>query len=173
MKIVRTLAVLFLASILCTAAIAQISAGLRGRVFDATGAAIAGAHVDLTEAATGVRQQTLTSASGDYLFSNLNPGLYSLDVYVNGFQHLQRSGITVIVGQTVGADLTLTTGGERQTITVESDAAGDAAFELQPVVCREAVSGSWIYGDCTLDPASTFQGALVDPNQWEAAPPCP
>jgi hypothetical protein len=122
-KIVRTLAVLFLASILCTAAIAQISAGLRGRVFDATGAAIAGAHVDLTEAATGVRQQTLTSASGDYLFSNLNPGLYSLDVYVNGFQHLQRSGITVIVGQTVGADLTLTTGGERQTITVESDAA--------------------------------------------------
>ena len=123
MKIVRTLAVLFLASILCTAAIAQISAGLRGRVFDATGAAIAGAHVDLTEAATGVRQQTLTSASGDYLFSNLNPGLYSLDVYVNGFQHLQRSGITVIVGQTVGADLTLTTGGERQTITVESDAA--------------------------------------------------
>ena len=29
----------------------------------------------------------------------------------------------MIVGQTVGADLTLTTGGERQTITVESDAA--------------------------------------------------
>jgi hypothetical protein len=122
-KTLRTLAVLFFASILCPAAIAQISAGLRGRVFDATGAAIAGAHVDLTEAATGVRQQTLTSASGDYLFSNLNPGPYSLDVSVNGFQHLQRSGITMMVGQTVSADLTLTAGGERQTITVESDAA--------------------------------------------------
>jgi len=122
-KILRAFVALFIVSTLCTFASAQISAELRGRVFDAKGSAIAAAHVDLTGAATGVHQAAITSISGDYLFSNLNPGSYSLDVTASGFQHLQRSGITVIVGQTVSADLALTIGGNQQIVTVDGDAA--------------------------------------------------
>src|SRR5580700_1325496 len=102
----RALALLLLALLLCPAALAQITADLRGRVFDPSGAAIPNAYVSLTQTATAIRQQTTTSATGDYLFTNLNPGVYSLDVTATGFQHLQRSGITVILGQTLNADLT-------------------------------------------------------------------
>jgi hypothetical protein len=103
-------------------AYAQIAADLRGRVFDPSGAAIPNAHVELIESATGVHQTTATSSSGDYLFIHLNPGSYSIDVSATGFQTLHRTGITVIVGQTVRADLSLTLGDSHQTIDVNSTA---------------------------------------------------
>src|SRR5579871_1000633 len=105
--LLRRAAVLSCALFLGPVALAQISAGLRGRILDASGAVVAGAQVDLTAADTGVRQQTVSSAAGDYLFSNLNPGAYSIDVSAAGFEHLQRSGVTVVLGQTARADLAL------------------------------------------------------------------
>jgi hypothetical protein len=116
-----TLAVLFLAFILCPAAFAQITADLGGRVLDSSGAAIPGAHIELTATATSIHQQAISSASGDFLFTNLNPGSYSLDVTATGFQHLRRTGVTVILGQTINVDLALIAGGGQQSITVNAD----------------------------------------------------
>ncbi len=105
-----------------SSAFAQIAADIRGRVLDSSGAAVAHAQVELTESSTNVHQQTVTSGAGDYLFTHLNPGSYRLDVTAPGFKHLRRTGVTVIVGQTVSADLPLTAGGDQQTVTVNSDA---------------------------------------------------
>ena len=99
----------------------QIAAGLRGRVVDPSGAGVPNAQVELTESAKNVHLPSTTSSSGDYSFSNLNPGSYSLTVRASGFARLEHSGITVKVGQTVTADLSLTLGGDQQTITVSSD----------------------------------------------------
>jgi len=108
--------------ILSPAAYTQITADLSGRIFDATGAAIPGAHIDLTATATGNRQQTVSSATGNYLFTNLNPGSYTLDGTASGFKHIQRMGITVLLGQTVNVNLSMVAGGEQQAITVNGDA---------------------------------------------------
>jgi hypothetical protein len=89
---------------------AQIAAGLRGRVLDPSGAAVANAQVELIESAKNVRQSTTASSTGDYLFTNLNPGSYEVVVAAPGFQTLHHSGITVTVGQTVTADLALSLG---------------------------------------------------------------
>ncbi|HEV2708882.1 MAG TPA: TonB-dependent receptor [Edaphobacter sp.] len=105
-----------------SSAFAQIAADIRGRVLDSSGAAVAHAQVELTESSTNVHQATVTSGAGDYLFTHLNPGSYRLDVTAPGFKHLSRIGVTVIVGQTVSADLHLTAGGDQQTVTVNSDA---------------------------------------------------
>ena len=123
MKSYRLLCALVLIAFSSLVTTAQIAADLQGRVLDSSGAAIANANVTLTETATNVHQQTTTSSSGDYFFTHLNPGVYSIDVTAAGFQHLSRSGITAIVGQTVAADLTLNPGTEQQTITVNADAA--------------------------------------------------
>jgi Carboxypeptidase regulatory-like domain len=122
MKFLRILASLSLIAILCPTAFSQITADLRGRVLDASGASIANARVSLTASATGIRQQTISATSGDYLFTNLIPGSYSIEVSATGFEHLQRTGITAILGQTVSADLTLKASGDQQTVTVSSDA---------------------------------------------------
>ena len=101
---------------------AQIAANVRGRVLDASGAAVVQAQVELTQPSTNLHQATTTSGAGDYLFTNLNPGTYRLDVTAPGFKRLSRTGVTVVVGQTVTVDLVLTVGGDRQTVTVNSDA---------------------------------------------------
>ena len=109
------------ALLLTTTAFAQIAADLRGRILDPSGATIANARVELTESSTSITQTTTTSASGDYFFTQLNPGAYSLTVTATGFQGLNRTGITLSVGQTVSVDLILTIGNQ-QTVTVNANA---------------------------------------------------
>jgi Carboxypeptidase regulatory-like domain len=103
-------------------AIAQIAADVRGRVLDSTGAAVGNAVVELTQSGTDIRLNTTSSRSGDYSFTSLNPGTYRLDVTASGFEHLTRTGVTAIVGQTARADLALKIGGGQQTLTVKADA---------------------------------------------------
>lgn len=100
---------------------AQIAANLRGRVEDPSGAAVAKAQVELTESQTNVRVSTMTSSTGDYLFTQLKPGTYGVAVTAAGFKRLERTGITVAVGETVSADLALELGGDQQTVTVNGD----------------------------------------------------
>lgn len=122
MKILRVLCVIILSTIGGSKAFAQIAADLRGRVLDPSDAAVANARVELTELSTNLHQTTTSSAAGDYLFSNLNPGTYQLDITADGFQHLTHTGVTVTVGETVSIDLVLSVGQDRQTVTVEGDA---------------------------------------------------
>jgi len=115
------------AALLCllvalSSASAQIAARIEGHVVDASSAVVGGARVVLTEAATGVRRETTTSSAGRYLFAELVPGHYRLDVAATGFQKLSRTGLTALVGNTVEVDLTLTVGSEQETVTVNADA---------------------------------------------------
>lgn len=122
MKFPRLLLATLSTLVLSSFSYAQIAADLRGRVFDPSGAAIANAHVELIESSTNVHQSTVTSSSGDYLFIHLNPGPYRIDVTAQGFESLARTGITVMVGQTVSADLILSLGSSQQTVDVNAAA---------------------------------------------------
>jgi len=87
---------------------AQIAGELTGRILDLSGAGIQNAQIELTEPSTNLRETTVTTSSGDYIFINLSPGAYQIDVTANGFKHLTRTGITVMTGKTVTADLQTT-----------------------------------------------------------------
>ena len=102
---------------------AQIAAALRGRAVDPSGAAVTGAQIELTEVATEIHQRTVTSAGGNYTFANLNPGKYRVVATATGFNALERSGIAVVVGQTVSLDLRLSVGGASETVTITADAS--------------------------------------------------
>src|SRR5436309_10688076 len=52
------------------------TAGLGGNVLDATGAAIPGAKVAISNKDTGLKQETSTDAAGAFLFSTLPVGNY-------------------------------------------------------------------------------------------------
>ncbi len=121
MKLLRWMDYVLVLSAPFTAA-AQIEAGLTGRVADPQGAAISGARVVLTETATNLHQQTTSSAGGNFIFSYLVPGVYSVEVTAPGFERLNRSGVTATVGQTASLDLALTVGTDQQTVNVTSDA---------------------------------------------------
>ncbi len=100
---------------------AQIAGELTGRIVDRSGAGVSNAQIVLTASSTDLHQNTATTSSGDYIFFNLSPGAYQIDVAATGFQHLTRTGITVMTGQTVTANLTLTIGADQQSVTVSGD----------------------------------------------------
>ena len=117
---------------------AQVASELKGRLTDASGAAVTGVSVAATEMRTGEKYTSRTGGDGYFDFANLVPGRYQLDVAAPGFEHLTRAGLTLAVGQTLGVDLLLTPGGETQNVTVNADApileneTSDIQFTVPP-----------------------------------------
>jgi len=106
----------------CATASAQQNSLITGSVVDATGAAIPGAAVTLTQQSTGFVSNTTSNASGYYSFPGLNPGNYDMTVVAKGFQKSVSKGLVVNVSQTLRVDNTMKIGTEEQTITVAADA---------------------------------------------------
>jgi hypothetical protein len=114
-------AALALATCTLPLAHAQVAGEIRGRVLDVTGGAVAGAHVTLTQTATGIQQSAASSADGLYDFPQLVSGTYSLHVESAGFATYDRRGITIATGSTVGLDAALAAAGS-DAVTVNADA---------------------------------------------------
>src|SRR5262245_59989654 len=99
-------------------AFAQIDrATLTGVVTDADGALVPGATVTLTNIATGVTTNQPTRESGSYLFVNLIPGQYQLDVELQGFRESSQT-LTLEVAQRAVLDVRLIVGNITETVTV-------------------------------------------------------
>ena len=102
---------------------AQLQAGrIVGQVFDPQHAAVPGATITVTNSATNVTEKEKTDASGSYVVTPLNPGVYSVSASAQGFQTTVRNSIQLTVGQAAEINLTLKIG-EANT-KVEVTAAG-------------------------------------------------
>jgi hypothetical protein len=76
---------------------AQLSGkgAVTGTVEDKSGAVIANATVTAKNTATGIATATKTTGAGDYNFSNLDPGIYSVTTVATGFEKLTQENIHV------------------------------------------------------------------------------
>ena len=68
---------------------------ITGTVQDKTGAVIANATVTATDTANGISTVTKSSGAGDYNFSNLDPGIYTVTTIAPGFEKLTQENIHV------------------------------------------------------------------------------
>src|SRR3954464_10229341 len=90
--------------------LAQVDrATLTGTVKDSGGAVIPGATVSITNVATNVASQQQTTETGSYLFVNLIPGKYQIDVELSGFKKMSQL-VTLEVGQRARVDAALEVG---------------------------------------------------------------
>src|SRR4051794_5576287 len=94
---------------------------LLGRVSDTSDAVIAGASVRILNVDTGVHFTSVTNKSGDYTFSLLVPGTYTVNVEHSGFKSWQRTGIAVRVNDQVAINATLEVGQASQTVLVSAE----------------------------------------------------
>jgi hypothetical protein len=117
------MAAAFLLTLLCVAPLrAQVDAGaILGTVTDASGSAIHGATVTLTNEGTSATISTTTGNDGNYKFTPVRIGNYKLTVTFQGFETITRPHVSVNVGENVVADFTLKPG--NVTTTVEVTAA--------------------------------------------------
>jgi iron complex outermembrane receptor protein len=99
---------------LCAApAYSQPQGRISGSVRDATGAALPGATVSITNQATNATQTVTTSSDGTYSVS-LAPGMYSVTASLRGFGRQTRTDQKLDAGLTVTADFALTAGREEE-----------------------------------------------------------
>ena len=102
---------------------AQIdTGGITGTVQDSTGAVIAGASITLTNDDTNVSVTTNSTGTGNYSFSAVLPGSYSITATGSGFKKYQVHGMQVHVQQVATVDIKLQTGSVQDTITVTAAA---------------------------------------------------
>src|SRR5438552_6066402 len=117
---------LWLGSLLVAAncAFAQVTASssIQGTVTDKSGAAIVGAEVTVTSAATGVSRSMKTGADGSYRFDPLSVGVYSLSVSMTGFDKARAERVQTLVGSTTSQNFTLNVGSATETVEVSAEA---------------------------------------------------
>ena len=104
-----------------------ISGDIFGTVTDASGAAIPGATVTITNTDTGATLTETTGGAGEYRASLLKPGHYAISVSAANFQTTQTHTV-VAVGQTATANVQLAVAKGIQTVQVQ----GTAVPLLQP-----------------------------------------
>ncbi|HET9178563.1 MAG TPA: TonB-dependent receptor [Terriglobia bacterium] len=101
------------------AGITQVLYGtLVGHVADPSGAAVPGAKVTIINQGTTISTQATTNSSGDYTFSTIVAGTYTLQIAQQGFQTYKRTDVPVTINAVQRADITLTLGAVTQTVEV-------------------------------------------------------
>ena len=98
---------------------AQVDTGtILGTVTDASGAAISGAKVTLTNEGTSAALSTTTAPDGSYKFTPVKIGSYKLTTSFQGFQTITQTNVVVNVGTDVVINFNLKPGAVTQTVEV-------------------------------------------------------
>lgn len=92
-----------------------------GGVNDASGAAVAGATVVITDTQRGTTRTIVTDASGNYAVPELQPGVYKIRAEAKGFKVVERVNIVVEVAEDIRIDISLPTGQVSETVVVEAE----------------------------------------------------
>jgi hypothetical protein len=116
---------------------AQIDTGaVLGTVTDASGAEIRGATVTLTNEGTNATLTSTTGTGGEYKFSPVNIGTYTVSVNFQGFTTMTQRHVVVNVDAQVVANFTLKPGAVTETIEV---AATTPVLETQDASVGQVV----------------------------------
>jgi hypothetical protein len=96
---------------------------LTGTISDPSGGVLPGVTVVARNTQTGLTQDTVSGAEGDWRIPALPVGIYEVTFELDGFKKLVRSGLTVEAAVVRTVPATLEVGGVTETVTVAADAA--------------------------------------------------
>jgi hypothetical protein len=92
-----------------------------GDVTDATGAALPGTTLVITNRGTGLTRQAAADAQGHFNFTDLPAGVYSLKASLQSFRNFEQTEVTVNINNVTRVDVTLEVGAMGDTITVNAE----------------------------------------------------
>ncbi len=124
---------------------AQLGTGtLNGTVIDATGAAIPGATLTLTDTGTNAVRTTVADKRGHFSMPDVNIGRYRLAATSSGFGTATKEGIEMTVGAQLTVDIPLAAGSDSTTVDVSSDVqdevnstSGEQSTLINPTQIRQ------------------------------------
>ncbi len=138
---------------------------LRGTVSDASGAAVSGAAVVLTNVERSFTRTATTGATGSYEFLQLQPGTYHVSVEMSGFRKVEQKNVALLVDTPNAINFKLDVGSRTETVEVTAEGAvvnttdasiGNAFGEVQ--VKELPMEGRNVPDLLTLQPGVTYLG---------------
>src|SRR5581483_2891403 len=134
--------------------LAQVDQGaIIGVVTDSSGAVIPGAQVTLTETETGLVLTAKTNGSGNYFFSPIKIGNYTVSASAKGFQTTEEKNVVVHVQDRLNIPLHLQPGNVSETVVVTSTAplmqtqTAETAVDIDSKFLNDAplANRNWIF----------------------------
>jgi hypothetical protein len=151
--------------------LAQADMGtITGVVHDSSGAVVPGAHVTLTNEATGVTRAVVTNSRGIYDAPNLVIGRYTLHAAAPGFKTYIRTDIVLNFVSTVKADVTLSLGVAKQSVVVRANPvqAQSETSDVSTIISSVQISEIPTNGRNIYELAELVPGASSDLPTFDA-----
>ena len=155
---------LFVVFVLACAPIAAAQTyqgALRGAIRDAQGV-IPGAEVTLINQDTNAQRSAMTNEVGEYAFSSVLPGTYTVRVSLPGFKTEERNGFRIGTQQSAVLDFMLEVGeiSEQITVTGEAPLVERASATQAASLDKEALQNLPIFGRNTFFAAISTPGVI-------------
>lgn len=119
-----------------------ITADIVGTVTDSGGAIIPGALVTIVNLETQLQRSMKTTSTGDYVFTLLPPGTYTVRIEQTGFKTFEAKGVKIAAGDRARVNAKLNLGAASETVTVTADALAELQTDsstVQDVVGEKSV----------------------------------
>src|SRR5271154_4062911 len=98
---------------------AQVESGsIVGTVRDSSGAMIAGAEVKVANTETNIAYHAVTNTVGEYVFTQLRSGVYSMTIEHGGFKKAVQPPFKLDLNQVARVDMTLVVGSVQEEVVV-------------------------------------------------------
>jgi hypothetical protein len=120
-RILNILAVFLVLTVVYSGALwaqSGTSCALTGTVTDKSGALVPNAQVQATDVNTGAIRTARSTAEGRFLFAQMNPGTWRIEVQAEGFASAQSQATAVAVGQTITLNFTLSPAAASQSVEI-------------------------------------------------------
>jgi hypothetical protein len=142
-----------------TVAVAQLS----GTVVDESGGALPGVDVTVTQTGTGMTRSVVTGSRGEYVFTNLPVGPYSLSAKLTGFRSFEQTGIVLAVGDSLTVNVPMKIGALEESVNVVGQSAlvDTANTGVGTLVAQEQIVGLPLNGRQATQ-LVLLSGAAVD-----------
>src|SRR6202047_2238175 len=137
----------------------ETTSAIVGQVSDASGAAVPGAAVTVTNKETRLRRSASTDGSARFNFPQLKPGAYSVKVEAEGFEPQRNDAVSAALGQKQTVDFRLKIAQSNQTVEISSEA---------PILNPENANTSTTLSAHALEDLPNPGGDLTYPLQFAA-----
>ncbi|MDQ6759271.1 MAG: TonB-dependent receptor, partial [Acidobacteriota bacterium] len=155
-----SMAVLFF---VCALPLAAQNASIVGTVKDPQDASIPNVKVTLTNQDTGVSQMTQTDPDGNYEFTAVKPGKYSVNAELTGFKRYSQTGVNVAVEERARVDVQMQLGETSTTVEIQASTTSvqTESSSLGEVVTNKKIVEIPLNGRFFLDIALLTAGTVA------------
>lgn len=110
-------------TITCADVSAQGTAQIHGTIRDASGAAVPGAEVKVTQTDTGVSRSVMSGTDGGFIVTNLATGPHQIEASKEGFSKVAQTGIVLQVNGDPLVEIALKVGAVNEQVSVGANAS--------------------------------------------------